>query len=142
MDINTFTQKLAGWLRDRFLPKVFPNPSLQGFISGVASGTIASTLVQQYAAPLFQNGQLNLDDTQVQQLKQKLGHGFAVSKVLPFRLTPELIPQPYRLFVAPLFFDMNEPNPGIGIEFVPEDVDSIVEYFFGGATGEMKEVTL
>lgn len=139
MDINTFTQKLAGWLRDRFLPKVFPNPSLQGFISGVASGAMASTIAQKYAAPLFQNGQINLDAAQI---KQMLSDGFAVSKVLPFRLTPELIPQPYRLFAAPLFFEMNEPNPGINIEFVPEDVDSIVDYFFGGATGEMKGVAL
>lgn len=139
MDINTFTQKLAGWLRDRFLPKVFPNPSLQGFISGVASGTMASTIAQKYATHLFQNGQLNLDASQI---KKMLSDGFAVSKVLPFRLTPELIPQPYRLFAAPLFFDMNDPNPGINIEFVPEDVDSIVEYFFGGAAGEMRGVAL
>lgn len=139
MDIDIFTQKLAGWLRDRLLPKVFPDPSLRGFISGVASGTMASVIAQQYAAPLFQNGPLNLDATQV---KQMLKDGFAVSKVLPFRLTPELIPQPYRLFAAPLFFDMNDPNPGISIEFVPEDVDSIVEYFFGGPVGEMKGVTL
>ena len=52
---------------------------------------MASTIAQKYATHLFQNGPLNLDASQI---KKMLSDGFAVSKVLPFRLTPELIPPP------------------------------------------------
>jgi hypothetical protein len=53
--------------------------------------------------------------------------GFEVSEVIPFEITPALIPEQFRALVAPLLFD--EAHPVIKVEFTKEDVDALIDLF-------------
>jgi hypothetical protein len=53
--------------------------------------------------------------------------GFEVSDVIPFEITPALIPEQFRALVAPLLFD--EAHPVIKVEFTKEDVDALIDLF-------------
>ena len=123
MNVDTFTAILAEWLRTKFLPAIFPKKSFVGFMGGAFSKVIALKMTNTIL-PLFANGDMELDE---KKLREMAADGFAVSDVIPFEITPALIPEQFRPFVAPLLFD--EAHPTIKCELTKEDVDDLISLF-------------
>ena len=122
MTPEAFMNILAGWLKTKFLPAIFPKRSFVGFLGGAFSQVIASQITQKLM-PLIGNG-VEID---AEKLKAMAASGFEVSEVIPFEITPALIPEQFRALVAPLLFD--EAHPVIKVEFIKEDVDALIDLF-------------
>jgi hypothetical protein len=122
MTPEAFMNILAGWLKTKFLPAIFPKRSFVGFLGGAFSQVIASQITQKLM-PLIGNG-VEID---AEKLKAMAKDGFEVSEVIPFEITPQLIPEQFRALVAPLLFD--EAHPSIKVEFTKEDVDALIDLF-------------
>jgi hypothetical protein len=122
MTPEAFMNILAGWLKTKFLPAIFPSRSFVGFLGGACSQIIASQITQKLM-PLIGNG-VEID---AEKLKAMAADGFEVSEVIPFEITPALIPDQFRALLAPLLFD--DAHPVIKVEFTKDDVNALIDLF-------------
>ena len=122
---DTFSDILAGWIRQSFLPAIFPKKSFEGFLGGACSRFMAAKITNMIL-PLFTNGNLEID---AEALRKYALDGFEVSEVIPFEITSEMIPPQFRALVAPMLFDAEHPT--IKCEFTKEDVNSLIALFEG-----------
>jgi hypothetical protein len=122
MTEEAFIETLAYWLKTKFLPAIFPKKSFVGFLGGAVSSVVAVQIAGK-VLPMLGEG-IEID---AEKLRKMAADGFEVAEVIPFDITPELIPQQFRAFIAPLLFDAA--HPVIKCEFTQEDVNGLIDLF-------------
>lgn len=124
ININAVTLRLADWLKDELLPKLFEGRPIAGFLSGVFSGAIAAEVIKPFAPHIESAKDLTPED-----IRKKINDGFDVTKdaPLPFSIGHDKLPEPFRGF-AHLVFDMSLPDPSVKFDLNRDDINKILDY--------------